>query len=119
MISANEKNRLMRAYKHEPYTRVAVALKCAVLLAVIAGIVVIGMTGETGYHGSTRQTAVQHRDSAALAHARELMEERRERFEAAQKERREKAAASRSGEARAASPEPEINEVTLRRRASD
>lgn len=118
-MSANEKSRLMQAYKEEPYTRVAVVLKCAVLLAVIAGIVVIGITGETRYHGSTGQAAVQHRDSAALAHARQVMEERRERFEAAQKERRETAAAPRSGEARAASPEPEIDEVTLRRRASD
>jgi len=120
MLSSDEKYRLIQAHKDEPLLVAAVVLKCAACLLVIAGIAAIGVMSDAEQQGDAGRKLAQHRERASVVHAREVLEERRARFEPAQVQRREMAgAAFSSGVARAATQEPAGDEVTLLRHASD
>lgn len=120
MLSSVEKHRLIQDYRHTPAGIAAVALKCTAGLVAIAGLALIGaMTDmEEGTVGESAQA--QHVRSAALAHAQQVLAERRARFESEQGQRREMVGASFfGGVAEAATSEPKIDEVALLRHASD
>lgn len=48
MVSRHERMKLMQEFKDEPAVGTAVVLRCAAALAILVGIAVIGITGETG-----------------------------------------------------------------------
>jgi len=120
MLSSMEKHRLIQDYRHAPAGIAAVALKCAAGLTVVAGLAFVGTMTDME-EGTVRESAqVQHGRSAALAHAQQVLAERRARFESEQRQRRERVGASfSSGVAKAATSEPKIDEVALLRHASD
>ncbi|MDP2241018.1 MAG: hypothetical protein Q8K18_12760 [Burkholderiales bacterium] len=120
MLSSYEKHRVMEVYENEPYFMAALALKGVACLLIIAGIVAIGVGTDPDRWGDAAQRLAPHEERASIVDAREILAERRARFEVAQSELREMGAEALSlGVARAAAPEPDIKDVVLLRHGSD
>ena len=83
MVSERERTRLMESFKQEPVTGLAVIIKCAAGLLVVAGLAVIGAGGdsaETSAIAANKFRWQQH-ETAAVAHSKLLYEERQARIE--------------------------------------
>lgn len=84
MVSSQERQKLIRQYRHEPVCVLGLMLKCIAGLLIIAGVALIGVQtnpdAQTVAHGLQQQ----RQDSASFKHGRTLQDEETARFAAQQ-----------------------------------
>jgi hypothetical protein len=119
MVTAEEKERLMKQYRNDLLASRAIILKCAAGLAVIALIGVIGTQTDTGRSTYAPEHVPQVRTFGTLAESQRQMEERRERYRLAARSSGLQAAPVRHDPGAAADTAAAIDDVTLLRRSSD
>jgi hypothetical protein len=83
MVSQREKTRLMQTFRHQPVTGVAVIIKCAAGLLVVAGLAFIGASAEDPEASAISASKLrrQQHETTAIAHSKTLYQERQARIE--------------------------------------
>ena len=80
-LMREERPRSMQELKHEPAYVVAVILKCAAGLLIIAGVALFGAKTDLDRNAFPDGAEVPRREHASLAHGKKLPEERQSRLE--------------------------------------
>ena len=85
MVSHDEKERLLRNFRHEPAVGLGVVLKCAACLLILAGLSVIGSTAkfqsEAPFGALVDGGSAHHHERASVVESKKVFDERRARFE--------------------------------------
>jgi len=82
MVSQHERKRLTEAFKREPLTGAAIALKCVAGLLVVAGLANIGAQADTSDApaAAANQLGSQRHEKASIAHSKTRYQERQTRL---------------------------------------
>lgn len=120
MLRSDDRRKIIRGFDHDSASVVAVMLKCAGGLLIIACVALLGAKTDLGRDVAPDRPQAQRPENASLAHSKRLYEERRARFESSQEATGMTIRSGLSNPATAAGmPEPVVDEETLLRRARD
>ena len=85
MVGHDEKQRLLRNFRHEPAVGLGVVLKCAACLLILVGLAAIGSTAElqsgAPYGAQAEGGSAHHHGGASVVESKKVFDERRARFE--------------------------------------